>query len=94
MSPPAIYETLLKLSAQMAKVARDQDWDSLSRLQDERTNLMAGLPNKLPPMSPADTERVRQAIQQIQAHDVSVMEYVTPWREQVGQLISKLTPST
>lgn len=93
MNPRAIYETLLKYSAQMAKVAKDQDWDALGRLQEERASLLASLPARLPPLSPVDSEQIRIAIQQIQAHDATVLEYVLPWREQVGQLISKLTPS-
>lgn len=93
MSLPETYERLLELSAQMEQVAKDQDWDALNSLQNERAKLMIGLPNQLPAISPSDTERVRLSIQQIQAHDATVMKYVMPWREQVGRLISKLTPN-
>ena len=92
MTISATYALLLKLSAQMADAAERQDLEALSGLQTQRNALLATLPKKLPALSIKDIETVRQLIQGIQAHDLKIMKYVMPWREQVGQLIANLPP--
>lgn len=93
MNRLAVYESLLKLSAEMAEEAKRQNWEALGHLQAQRSSLLAGQPSVLPTTPAGQADAIRNIIQQIQAHDASVMKYVTPWREQVGQLISKLPPA-
>jgi len=95
MSLPAGYAKLLEISRQMPLFARAQDWEALARCESERGQLLAALPTPPVPRSANETAAIRICLQEIQDCDRQVLEYVLPWREQVGQLLGKLAvPAT
>jgi hypothetical protein len=93
MSLPAGYAKLLEVSRQMPPVARAQDWETLSRCESERGQLLATLPTPPVLRSANEAAALRICLQEIQDCDRQVLEYVLPWREQVGQLLNKLMAS-
>lgn len=87
------YDTVLALSSQMLALAKQQDWESLAQAQEQRARLIAGLPPALASMTPAEQAAMRLSIQEIQGLDSEILAYVTPWRDDVAKLLSRLSPS-
>lgn len=89
------YETLLGLSQEMATLARQQAWDALTQLETQRAALVATLPATSGAALSATEQRTLAAtIKQIQACDQTVREYVLPWQEHVGSLLTRLAPKS
>lgn len=87
------YEALLSLSQTMAGLAEAQAWESLVQTELARRELFAQIPAAALPSLPADEQkRVAAIIQQIQAFDKSVNDYVLPWRDSVSALLVSLQP--
>lgn len=86
------YTTLLELSRQMLELAKQQAWESLALAQEQRATLIARLGSANSAMAPAELATVAQTIREIQGLDREVLEYVTPWREDVAKLLSRLAP--
>ncbi|MFZ2973786.1 MAG: flagellar protein FliT [Ferribacterium limneticum] len=86
------YTTLLELSRQMLELAKQQAWEPLTLAQEQRATLIARLSSASPAMTQAEQATIAQTIQEIQGLDREVLEYVTPWREDVAKLLSRLTP--
>ncbi|NTV69451.1 MAG: flagellar protein FliT [Azonexaceae bacterium] len=86
------YTTLLELSRQMLEQAKQQAWEPLAMAQEQRATLIARLSLANQAMTPAEQASVAQIIREIQGLDREVMEYVTPWREDVAKLLSRLAP--
>lgn len=91
MSLPASYAKLLELSRQMQLAARAQDWERLSRNEAERGRLIATLPAQPAYRSTSEAAAIGACLREIQDCDRQVLDYVLPWREQVGRLLGKLT---
>ncbi|MBK6357475.1 MAG: flagellar protein FliT [Betaproteobacteria bacterium] len=87
------YDTVLALSSQMLELAKQQNWESLAQAQEQRARLIAGLPPALASMTPAEQAAMRLSIQEIQGLDSEILAYVTPWRDDVAKLLSRLSPS-
>lgn len=87
------YATLLDLSRQMLELAKQQAWEPLAIAQEQRATLIARLSlANHQAMTPAEQVSVAQTIREIQGLDREVLEYVTPWREDVAKLLSRLAP--
>lgn len=84
---------MLALSSQMLELAKQQNWESLAQAQEQRARLIAGLPPALASMTPAEQAATRLSIQEIQGLDSEILAYVTPWRDDVAKLLSRLSPS-
>jgi len=84
---------VLALSSQMLELAKQQNWESLAQAQEQRARLIAGLPPALASMTPAEQAAMRLSIQEIQGLDSEILAYVTPWRDDVAKLLSRLSPS-
>lgn len=81
------YEALLELSSQMVDAARRQEWDALDQLQQQRTVLIAALPDEIPSSAHSQATDVADIIRRIQLHDATILEHATASREQIGDLI-------
>ncbi|MDD2741875.1 MAG: flagellar protein FliT [Rhodocyclaceae bacterium] len=92
MSVLARYQNLLDLSQEMALLATEQAWDKLGDLQAKRATLIASLPPRLNGLPDAEQRAIAGIIQQILRCDETIQEYLVPWREQVGILLSHLQP--
>ena len=87
MSRIAFYESLQRLSAQMAEAAAACDWDRLVVLERD----CAGLARRLEESAAGSAEalsreeqaRKRELILRILADDAEVRRHVDPWMEQV-----------
>lgn len=88
------YKAILNLSEKMAELARTQDWESLAAVEAQRTALLPQLPQDVSVLAPEEQARIATAIAQIRTYDSMVLEYVTPWREQVSLLLDRLAPRT
>lgn len=93
MSLPTGYTQLLELSRQMQLAARAQDWESLSRCEAERGRLIATLPPRPSYRSTSEAAAIAACLREIQDCDRQVLDYVLPWRQQVGELLGKLEAS-
>ncbi|MDP2881471.1 MAG: flagellar protein FliT [Azonexus sp.] len=81
--------TLLELSRQMLELAKQQEWESLAKAQAQRATLIAGMS----PGNPAELAAMAPTFREIQSIDREILEYVTPWREDVAKLLARLAPS-
>jgi hypothetical protein len=88
----ASYQSLLDLSQQMAFLATQQDWDELGQLEKKRAVLIASLPPRLDRLPNSEQRAIAIIIQQILRCDETIQEYLVPWREHVGTLLSRLQP--
>lgn len=87
------FRNALVLSEEMAKLAREQDWDALSVTERQRAALLATLPATLP-ANTRDSAALAELIKQIQVCDSEVREYVEPWMEHTQGLLAGLSPKT
>lgn len=91
-----VLETLrnaLTLSAEMVKLAQEQEWDLLTAKERHRAVLLATLPTKLP-TNTSDSAALAELIKQIQACDSEVREFVEPWMAHTKALLARLSPNT
>ncbi|MCX9156145.1 flagellar protein FliT [Niveibacterium sp. 24ML] len=93
MSTLALYENMSGLSAQMAVAARENDWDRVSALEAQITQLRNDLLNADSLDRPAplmsDTERRKKAdlIKRILADDREVRRHTEPWMDSVRTML-------
>ena len=87
------FRNALVLSEEMAKLAREQDWDALTVTERQRAALLATLPATLP-ANTRDSAALAELIKQIQACDSEVREYVEPWMEHTQGLLVGLAIKT
>lgn len=87
MTPlPAGYIRLLELSEQMLMLAKSGQWEALTACEAERARQIAALPARAgSQLSPQQAAALRELLLRVQAVNTEVMEYVTPWREQVAR---------
>jgi hypothetical protein len=89
----ASYAALLELSRQMLEQAKRQEWESLPLTQEQRVSLIAGIVAKRPALTTSEIAALAPTIRKIQELDREILEYVTPWRDDVAKLLSRLAPS-
>lgn len=87
------FRNALVLSEEMAKLAREQDWDALTVTERQRAALLATLPATLP-ANTRDSAALAELIKQIQACDSEIREFVEPWMEHTRGLLAGLAPKT
>jgi flagellar protein FliT len=92
MSTLNLYESMSGLSAQMADAARANDWDRLSTLEHQVSDLreqMVHLDPQAPSASLSETERRRkiELIKRMLADDREVRRHTDPWMDGVRQLL-------
>jgi len=85
---PTRYTELLIISRLMLETASRQEWDELIRLGEERAQLVATLPEQLPPMPAQSSVFVAEALQEILECDRKVYERVQPWLQHVGKMLA------
>ena len=86
MSQIAFYESLQRLSAQMAEAAAACDWERLTTLERDCAGLARRLEAASGPgeaLSPEEQSRKRELILRILADDAEVRRHAEPWMEQV-----------
>ncbi|MCL2829565.1 MAG: flagellar protein FliT [Betaproteobacteria bacterium] len=85
---PARYTELLNLSRLMLETASRQEWEKLAQQGEERTRLVAALPEQLPPL-PEDSGRlIAEIVQEILECDRRVFDRVQPWLQHVGKMLA------
>jgi hypothetical protein len=92
MSVLVDYQSLLKLSQEMALQATQQCWDKLAELEAQRAVLIASLPPRLNGLPDVDQRAIALIIKQTLRCDETIQEYLVPWREHVSTLLSRLQP--
>jgi hypothetical protein len=91
MRPLAYYQALLEHSQHMARLACDQAWNDLAKIELERRSLITQSPTLILSTLPISEQlAIRALIEQIQQCDQTVREYLLPWRESVGNLLARL----
>jgi flagellar protein FliT len=81
----SMYEGIAKITSQMLVAARTNDWDVLSRLEDqctEQTGRIEGC--KLPELTGVQRLRKVDLLKQILANDRAIREITEPWMAQVA----------
>ncbi len=75
----------------MARLACEQAWDELAKIELERRSLITQSPTLILSRLPVSEQlAIRALIEQIQQCDQTVREYLLPWRESVGSLLARL----
>ncbi len=75
----------------MARLACEQAWDELAKIELERRSLITQSPTLILSRLPVSEQlAIRALIEQIQQCDQTVREYLLPWRESVGNLLARL----
>lgn len=92
MSTLNLYESMSGLSAQMADAARENDWDRLTTLEHQVTDLreqMVRQDPQEPSASLSETERRRkiELIKRMLADDREVRRHTDPWMDSVRQML-------
>jgi len=91
MRPLTYYQALLEHSQRMALLACEQAWDELAKIELERRSLITQLPVSILSTLPISEQlAIRALIEQIQQCDQTVCDYLLPWRESVGSLLTRL----
>lgn len=86
----AIFRKALALSAEMAKLAKEQEWEALTATERQRAALLTALPAILP-TNTHDSVALVELIKQIQTFDNEVREFVEPWMEHTKGLLAGLS---
>lgn len=83
------YETMNRLSAQMVDAAAANDWDRLTRLEQEVAQLRDALHSGRPqaPLTAEQRARKFALIRRILANDAEVRRHTMPWMEQVRRFL-------
>ena len=75
----------------MARLACEQAWDELAKIELERRALISQSPKLILSTLPISEQlAIRALIEQIQQCDQTVREYLMPWRDSVGNLLARL----
>ena len=75
----------------MARLACEQAWDELAKIELERRSLISQSPKMILSTLPISEQlAIRALIEQIQQCDQTVREYLMPWRDSVGNLLARL----
>ena len=75
----------------MARLACEQAWDELAKIELERRSLISQSPKLILSTLPISEQlAIRALIEQIQQCDQTVREYLMPWRDSVGNLLARL----
>ncbi len=94
MRPLTYYQTLLEHSQRMVTLACEQAWDELAKIELERRSLITQSPASilsiLSTLPISEQLAIRALIEQIQQCDQTVCDYLLPWRESVGSLLTRL----
>ena len=94
MRPLTYYQVLLEHSQHMARLACEQAWDELAKIELERRSLITQSPASilsiLSTLPISEQLAIRALIEQIQQCDQTVREYLMPWRDSVGNLLARL----
>lgn len=91
MPPLDSYLKLLELSREMLDLAKQQAWDALLATERRRTVLLVSIPVQLPRQHAPDAAAISGLIQQIQACDREILEYVQPWMADAAKLLARLS---
>ena len=87
------YQALLECSQRMVVLAREQAWDDLANAEAARRAIISDMPNStLQALPLAEQQSIRALDEKIQQCDQTVRDYVLPWQESVGKLLSRLEP--
>ncbi len=96
MEPVERFEAMSRLSRQMVAAARQNDWDTLCRLESELATLRdlpAPEPQALARLPQAERVRLAALIETMQADDAAVREVVEPFLDSVRGLLSSKSRS-
>lgn len=89
----ALYESMGRLSAEMAAAARANDWDTLCQLEEQVADMRNELMLREPlgrPSGLSESERQHKAslIRQILADDREIRAHAEPWMESVRVMLA------
>lgn len=92
MSTLNLYESMSGLSAQMADAARENDWDRLTTLEHQVTDLREQMVQQDPQepsasLSEAERRRKIELIKRMLADDREVRRHTDPWMDGVRQML-------
>jgi hypothetical protein len=82
------YTKATALTRCMRDAARQQDWDQLAIVGEERDGILATLPEALPPMSVAESSQLRPLIEEILACHTEINEHAGPWLDHTRTLLA------
>ncbi|MFZ4539266.1 flagellar protein FliT [Propionivibrio sp.] len=91
------YLAVLDLTHQMFLATNAQDWDELTRLELQRTQMVAALPtisSKSPLIDPALARRIAEIIVEIERENTDIVEQVQVWQKHVKILLRLDKPAT
>ena len=84
----AMYETLASLTGNMSAAARANDWDGLSRMENECATVKSAAVTGIPALDGAARQRKIALIKQIMANDRAIRACTEPWMNKVDALMS------
>ena len=84
----AMYETLASLTGNMSAAAQANDWDGLSRMENECATVKSAAVTGIPALDGAARQRKIALIKQIMANDRAIRACTEPWMNKVDALMS------
>lgn len=89
----SIYENIAGLTSQMASAARLNDWDGLSKLEDQCAIEARSMGvDPLPALSGAARLRKLDLLRKILANDREIRTATEPWMVQLSKVMAKPQP--
>ena len=90
------YLDALDLTHQMLEAANAQHWDELTRLEQQRSMLIASLqpkPREFPPIDSAQAHRIADIITEMEQESSEIDEQVEVWQKHVRILLRMDRPA-
>ena len=84
----AMYETLASLTGTMSAAAQANDWDGLSRMENQCATVKSAAATGIPALDGAARQRKIALIKQIMANDRAIRACTEPWMNKVDALMS------
>lgn len=85
-----LYLDARELTRRMLEAATAQEWDTLTRLEQQRSTLIAALPKNLrnlPVLDPDQAKRITQLISEMERENSEIVEQVEVWQKHVRILL-------
>lgn len=84
----AMYETLAGLTGKMSVAAQANDWDGLSRMEDQCATVKSAAATGIPALDGAARQRKIALIKQIMANDRAIRASTEPWMAKADAMMS------
>ena len=85
-----IYQKVAEQTRQMLEAARTHNWDELLACGTSRDELLASLPDRLPPLSATESARLQMLIKEVLTSHAEIIAHAQPWLKHTAKFLLAL----